>query len=226
MVNLAGAQHIAFRTQLAQQFGNHVSSHPAFDVAAEAFVHDPKDFYNAYINGKMSFAQQRLSRVTDAMEILQLQGAPDEDLWVIGYEDVVSQHWAAFDDVPPLLAALDERGIAYGAATNNVTDYQRLKLEQAGLAFNVVIGTDITGKPKPDPSMFLEGARQLGVTPENTLMIGDDVINDGLGARDAGLISLLVDRQNMLKNPERVYKVGSLGDVMHIGSLHFDNGSN
>lgn len=186
-------------------------------------MHDPKDFYNAYINGKMSFAQQRLSRVVDAMGILQLEGAPDEDLWIVGYEEVVSQHWVPFDDVAPLLEALDERGIAYGAATNNVTHYQQLKLEQTGLAFDVVIGTDITGKPKPDPSMFLEGVRRLGSTVENTLMIGDDVINDGLGARDAGLISLLVDRQNTLQNPERVYKVGSLSDVLHIPSLRFDN---
>ncbi len=203
-----------------------MSSHPAFDVAAEAFVHDPKNFYNAYINGKMSFVQQRLCRVVDAMGILQLEGAPNEDLWIAGYEEVVSQHWVPFDDVPPLLKALDERGIAYGAATNNVTHYQQLKLEQTGLAFEVVIGTDITGKPKPHASMFLEGARRLGSTVKNTLMIGDDLVNDGIGARDAGLISLLIDRQNTLENPDRVYRVGSLSDVLHIPSLNFDNGIN
>ena len=186
-------------------------------------MHDPKNFYNAYINGKMSFAEQRLSRVGDAMRILEIDGQPEEELWVVGYEDVVSSNWAAFDDVPPLLQALDERGIAYGAATNNVTGYQRLKLEQVGLAFDVVIGTDITGKPKPDASMFLEGADQLGSGVGNTLMIGDDVINDGLGARDAGLMSLLIDRQNTLQEPEGVYKVESLRDVLHIPSLRFDN---
>lgn len=193
-------------------------------VAAEAFVHDPKDYYNSYINGKLSFGEQRLARVVDAMEILQLNGEPDEELWIIGYENIVSRHWKPFDDVPPLLESLDDLGIAYGAATNNVTDYQAHKLEQAGLPFDVVIGTDVTGKPKPHASMFLEGARQLGTDPHNTLMIGDDVINDGLGARDAGLISLLVDRDNTRTNPERVYKVASLSDVLHIPSLCFDNG--
>ncbi|WP_343956369.1 HAD family hydrolase [Yaniella flava] len=219
LINLAGAQHIAFRTQLAAQCGDGVSSHPAFDVAAEAFVHDPKNFYNAYINGKMSFAEQRLARVGDAMRILELDGQPAEELWVVGYEDVVSSNWAPFEDVSPLLQALQARGIPYGAATNNVTDYQRLKLEQVGLAFDVVIGTDVTGKPKPDASMFLEGARQLGSRIENTLMIGDDVINDGLGARDAGLISLLVDRQDTLHAPDQVLTVGSLDDVMQLPRL-------
>lgn len=195
-------------------------------VAAEAFVHDPKDYYNSYINGHLSFAQMRLSRVRDAMGILQLGGEPDDELWMVGYEQVVSRHWTPFDDVPPFLAALDELGIAYGAATNNVTDYQAHKLEQSGLPFDVVIGTDITGKPKPHASMFLEGAKRLNADPAHTLMIGDDIINDGLGARDAGLISLLVDRENTLADLERVYKVPSLGDVLHIDALRFDNNRN
>lgn len=192
-------------------------------VAAEAFVHDPNDYYNTYINGHITFSEQRMSRVIDAMEILQLKGEPDDELWILGYEDIVSQHWKPFDDVPPLLDALDTLGISYGAATNNVTDYQAHKLEQSGLPFDVVIGTDITGKPKPHASMFLEGARRLNTAPENTLMVGDDVMNDGVGARDAGLISLLVDRTDTLVNPERVYKVRSLSDVLHIDSLRFDN---
>lgn len=198
-------------------------SHAALGAAEEAFVHDPKDFYNSYINGHMTFTEQRMNRVHEALNILQLPGEPDEELWLIGYEDVVSRHWAPFDDVPPLLAALDDLGIAYGAATNNVTDYQALKLEQSGLPFDVVIGTDITGKPKPHASMFLEGASRLNTAPEQTLMVGDDVVNDGVGARDAGLVSLLVDRSNALAQPEWVYKVGSLRDVLHIDALHFDN---
>jgi len=200
-----------------------VLTHPAIEVATESFIHDPNDHYNSYINGELTFAEQRLKRVEDAMTLLQLSGEPDEQLWIVGYEDVVSQHWAPFDDVPPLLAALEERGIAYGAATNNVTEYQAHKLEQAGLPFDVVIGTDVTGQPKPHASMFLEGASRLGAAPEHTLMVGDDVINDGVGARDAGLISLLVDRSNVLAQPERVYKVESLGDFLHIDVLHFDN---
>lgn len=200
-----------------------MSSHPALDAAAAAFVHDPKKYYTEYIEGRLSFAEQRIARVLDAMEILQLSGHPDEELWVVGYESIVSRHWKPFDDVPPLLAALDDLGIVYGAATNNVTGYQAHKLEQAGLPFDVVIGTDVTGKPKPHASMFLEGVRQLNSTPEETVMIGDDVLNDGVGARDAGLFSVLLDRQNRLQTPERVHKIHSLSDVLHIPSLCFDN---
>lgn len=193
------------------------------DRAVNAFVHDPHDYYNSYINGHLSFTQQRLNRVLDAMNILHLDGTPDEQLWIVGYEEVVSQHWVPFDDAQPLLATLDSLGIAYGAATNNTTDYQAHKLEQAGMPFEVVIGTDVTGKPKPDASMFLAGAERLNADPAQTVMVGDDLINDGLGARDAGMISVLVDRANSLGDLDRVYKVQTLRDVLHIDGLRFDN---
>src|SRR5699024_4686863 len=207
---------VAFRQQLSAQFGDRVLSHPAMDAALEAFVNDPKNFYNAYINGKMSFAEQRLNRVQDAMTILQLNGSPDEELWIVGYEEIVTQHWAPFDDAVPLVEALEDLGIAYGAATNNTTDYQSYKLEQAGIPFDVVVRTGITGHPEPNASMCLEGALWLTADPAHTVMVGDDVINDGRGARDAGLIAVLVDRNNSLAVLDRVYKVSSLRGVRHI----------
>ncbi len=94
------------------------------------------------------------------------------------------------------------------------------------MPFEVVVGTDITGKPKPHASMFLEGSERLNADPTRTVMVGDDLINDGLGARDAGLISVLVDRANSLADLDRVYKVPTLRDVLHIDGLRFDNKRN
>ena len=47
----------------------------------------------------------------------------------------------AFDDVSPLLDALDAAGIPYGAVSNNVHDYQRVKLDTAGLSGSASVGT-------------------------------------------------------------------------------------
>jgi HAD superfamily hydrolase (TIGR01458 family) len=45
---------------------------------------------------------------------------------------------------------------------------------------------------KPSPRCFREAAALLGVAPERTAMVGDDVANDVLAARAAGLIGVLV----------------------------------
>lgn len=40
-------------------------------------------------------------------------------VWNAAYEKTLPLHFAAFDDVVPLLDALDAAGIAYGAVSNN-----------------------------------------------------------------------------------------------------------
>ncbi|WP_069804285.1 TIGR01458 family HAD-type hydrolase [Thermogemmatispora onikobensis] len=45
---------------------------------------------------------------------------------------------------------------------------------------------------KPERAFFAEAVRLLGTEPEETLMVGDDLVNDVQGARRAGLRALLV----------------------------------
>lgn len=45
---------------------------------------------------------------------------------------------------------------------------------------------------KPSPALFLEGCRTMNLPPEQVLMVGDDAEVDAVGARRAGLLSMLV----------------------------------
>ncbi len=58
-------------------------------------------------------------------------------------------------------------------------------LEMASGKHALVIG-------KPERAFFEEALRVLGTRPEETLMVGDDIVNDIQGARRAGLRALLV----------------------------------
>jgi ribonucleotide monophosphatase NagD (HAD superfamily) len=48
----------------------------------------------------------------------------------------------------------------------------------------------VCGKPSPD--FFAEAVSMLGTEPSRTAMVGDDVVNDVLGAQAAGLVGVLV----------------------------------
>jgi HAD superfamily hydrolase (TIGR01458 family) len=58
-------------------------------------------------------------------------------------------------------------------------------LEEATGAKAVVCG-------KPSPTFFREAVRMLETVPERTAMVGDDLVNDVLGAQVVGLIGVLV----------------------------------
>ncbi|MEH0109167.1 HAD family hydrolase [Tersicoccus sp. MR15.9] len=159
------------------------------------FSRDPDGFYDRYLAGELDFATQRQYRVRAAHERLGLEPIADLDGWDAMYTAILPTHFTAFDDVVPLLDALEAAGIPYGALSNNVADYQRAKLDRAGLErIGILIGTDTLGVAKPDPAIFREGARQVGSEPGRTLYVGDNPAVDAVGATDAGLVGVWLDR--------------------------------
>lgn len=69
--------------------------------------------------------------------------------------------------------------------TNGFEEVQHLKLKNTGIDhyFQQVITSERAGRRKPDPAIFQFAMKKTGATPENSLMIGDDLEIDILGAR-------------------------------------------
>ncbi len=104
--------------------------------------------------------------------------------------------WEVFPDALECLEVLEARGIPVAVVSNWDS---RLKdvLEGLGLAgrFRFVLVSAEFGAEKPDPSIFLEAVRRMGVRPGRVVHAGDLYREDVLGARAAGLRAVLVDRE-------------------------------
>ena len=161
------------------------------------FTSDPQGYYDRYLAGELSFTEQRILRVRHAERTTGVDELDEAaaTAWNEEYDAVLPLHFEPFADVVPLLDLLEERGIPYGAVSNNVHDYQRAKLDAAGLArVGILVGIDALGVAKPEPGIFLEGVRQLGTEPARTLYIGDNFTVDAQGAAAAGLRGIWLDR--------------------------------
>lgn len=183
-----------------QSLGRHDLAHftaEEWTVFKALFTADPEGYYDRYLAGELSFAEQRVRRLQHAR---RSTGQPllDDDAaerWNTTYEATLPRHFRAFDDVVPLLDELDALGIPYGAVSNNVHDYQRAKLDAAGLQrITVLVGIDTVGAAKPDPAIFAEGVRLLGTDAAKTLYVGDNLRVDAEGACAAGLRGVWLDR--------------------------------
>jgi HAD superfamily hydrolase (TIGR01458 family) len=72
---------------------------------------------------------------------------------------------------------------------------------------------------KPSPTFFHEAVGMVGTPPERTAMVGDDIVNDVLGAQAAGLVGVLVrtgkfmptDLERGSHRPDRV--IDSIADL-------------
>ena len=103
--------------------------------------------------------------------------------------------WAIYPEVPRVLDALSDRGLALGVISN-WDDRLPLLLERLGLAerFDVVVYSAGVGVEKPAPGIFHAAVERLGCRPEEVLHVGDRVIEDVEGALAIGMRALRVDR--------------------------------
>lgn len=93
-------------------------------------------------------------------------------------------------------------------------------VERLGIArwFDHIADSATIGRGKPDPEIFLETARALGVAPENCVAIED--ASAGIAAiRSAGMASIGVGSAALLPEAERVFpEIGAIGLSDIVGS--------
>lgn len=126
-----------------------------------------------------------------------------------------------FPDALPTLGELRRRGYRTGLITNGEAALQRWKLERTGLAglLDPVITSQELGRSKPDPEVFWEAARRVGVAPEACWMVGDLLHADVAGALSAGMTAVWVRRRatprvEALPSPHHV--VGRLSELLDL----------
>ena len=104
------------------------------------------------------------------------------------YERRLTRESRVFDEMAPVLDALESRSLRWGIVTNKATRYTQAVVEGLALAARaaVVICGDTTPHAKPHPAPLLEAARRLGVAPADCLYVGDDE-RDMQAGRGAGM---------------------------------------
>jgi putative hydrolase of the HAD superfamily len=186
------------------------------DEAAAVWVADAGGHYETYEAGAISFDEQRRRRYVDLARALGLDASDAAfDAWVQRYEAAL-RRVRPYDEVPGFLDAVAARGIPVVLVTNYEVARQQAKLVGAGLAdrFPLVVGTDTTGLPKPQPEPFRAACALLGLQPAAVLHVGDNLVSDVAGATSAGLQARWLERTGALPVPGGVERVTALREVL------------
>ena len=131
-------------------------------------------------------------------------------------KDLLRQSWRVFDDVVPCLEWLRAADVQLAAVTNASGAHQRSKLADLGLArfFDYVAIAGEMGVAKPDPMMFHSVCATLGCEPSEAAHVGDKLRTDALGAVEAGLEGVWLDRAGSgAQVPEGVHVIGGLDEL-------------
>jgi len=106
-----------------------------------------------------------------------------------------STHWEIFPETREVLTQLKERGFELGVISNFDTRFfQVFRALGLNVFFDSVTISSLAGAAKPAKKIFTHALDQHMLIPQEALHVGDHVIEDYEGAREAGLPAVLIDR--------------------------------
>lgn len=135
----------------------------------------------------------------------------DKNLWLKQKNDDYLSYLKDIDNseillgVMPILEFLktNKQPIALGSASKNA----RPILEKTGILhyFDAIVDGNDVSNAKPDPEVFLQAAKLLGVSPENAIVFEDSVA--GIQAANmAGMTSVGIGETGILHEAQFVFK--------------------
>jgi beta-phosphoglucomutase len=166
-----------------------------------------------------------VSRVRSLDIILELgkvnASQEDKNRWLVQKNEDYLAYLVNIDQsevlpgVMPILEFLKEKNqaIALGSASKNA----RPILEKTGIIhyFDAIVdGNDVTNA-KPDPEVFLQAAKLLGATPENSIVFEDSVA--GVQAANiANMTSIGIGEETILHEAKYIFKDFTYMDVSFV----------
>ena len=98
-----------------------------------------------------------------------------------------------FPGMSELLDGIEARGMKWGIVTNKVERLAKPLIEQLALGARCgcVVGGDTAGVTKPHPAPLLAASRLLGIAPDLSVYVGDD-LRDVEAGRAAGMKTIAV----------------------------------
>jgi putative hydrolase of the HAD superfamily len=168
-----------------------------------------ENYFDRYLAGEFSFKGQRRER----LKHLFGRAIPDAeaDGLYAEYYGYYRANWGLYPEAEACFESFGRRGII----SNGDSESQREKLAAVGLEgrFDPVLVSGDIGIHKPDARVFNEACRLAGVAPVTCVYVGDRLEGDAVGAREAGMTGVWVDRDDRGGCPHGVHRIADLSEL-------------
>jgi len=183
----------------------------------EAYTGINKDLWKLFREEKIDKETLRYKRLKDTFTEISVD-VPDEVLFKISDQYVyhLSKQTHLLEGTIKLLEYLKPKYTLH-IITNGFAEVQEGKLNNTNLAsyFDVVVNSEMAGVKKPNPIIFEKALNLANVSKETSLMIGDSLEADVLGALDYGIDAICYNYHNE-DLPSHIKHVNHLEELMHI----------
>ena len=192
-------------------------------------VHDFELFYKNYSvyndrlweqyrNGQVKQDELRVKRMRLALLDFKIADEELSEKMNVQFLDLLPTRTHLFADCIEVLNYLTEKEYILHLITNGFEEVQHNKLKYSGLTkyFTEIITSEASNSLKPNKEIFEFAFQRSKAKPEESIMIGDNVEVDIVGAMNAGIDQVFVNHNHIEPRVKATYIVYSLKELENI----------
>ncbi len=151
---------------------------------------DPQELFRQFIEGRYHLEDTR-----NIKDYLKSRDMFDRDVYEECseiYRSTKLENIELYTGVSEVLDRVREKGLKIGLITDAESVDALVRLEKVGILeyFDVTVTHDDTGKKKPDPEPFLYCLEEMGLEPEEVVLVGDNLERDISAGKEMGMVTV------------------------------------
>ena len=186
-----------------------------FDLFHKNYLVHNEKLWEAYRNGVIRQDELRVKRMR--LSLLDFKIADDElaKEMSIRFLELLPTRTILFPDTIEILQYLTTKKYELHLITNGFELTQHSKLKYSGLSvyFKEIITSEISNSLKPQREIFEYAFQKTAAKPEESIMIGDSIEVDIIGAMNAGIDQVYVNHLGIKPEVTPTYTVSSLKEL-------------
>ena len=139
-------------------------------------------------------------------EMVESRGADKEKAKILAREFrlLSRQKLRLFPHIIEILQGLKERGVGVYLVSNAQACFTKDELDELGITslFDGILISSDAGVKKPDPAIFDIAFKKFNLNKNECFYVGNDLHDDVLGARGAGLKTVYIETEQSGKYPD------------------------
>jgi putative hydrolase of the HAD superfamily len=189
-----------------------------FDLFHKNYLAHNERLWTKYRNGHIKQDELRLKRMWLALLDFQIADEALAKQMSELFLQLLPTRTILFPDTMEVLTYLEEKGYHLHLITNGFEETQHCKLRSCGLDrfFKVVVTSECSNSLKPQREIFEYAMNKTGATVEESLMIGDTLDVDVLGALNVGMHAVHVNYNGLEQEVAPTYTIYHLRELKEL----------
>ncbi len=189
-----------------------------FSIFLKTYYTINEDLWLKYRNGEITKEILRHKRFIDTLKTLNIG---DNNIAVKMGEDYIKNSpykTGLFPHTIETLTYLKNKGYRMFLLTNGFLEVQKIKIKESKLNifFEKMITSEEAGYQKPHRRIFEYALKTVNAKKDESIMIGDDIENDILGAKQFGMDTVFFNEKKLNHSIKPTFEIADLSELTYV----------